>query len=44
MVKYKMIKMMLALVAQFDWEVEQIYVNIAFLHGELEELICIKQT
>ncbi|KAK6143484.1 hypothetical protein DH2020_023832 [Rehmannia glutinosa] len=34
---------MLALVAQFDWELKQLDVKTAFLHGDLEEQIFMKQ-
>ena len=43
-VKYKTIRLVFALVAQFDWELEQMNVTIAFLHGELEEKIYMRQT
>ena len=42
-VKYKTIRLVLALVAQFNYELEQMDVTIAFLHGELEEDIYMKQ-
>ena len=42
-VKHTSIRMLLAIVAQFDLELEQIDVKTAFLHGELEEKIYIKQ-
>ena len=35
--------MLLAIVIQFDLELEQMDVKIAFLHGELEEKIYMKQ-
>jgi len=35
--------MLLAMVAQFDLELEQMNVKTAFLHGELEERIYMKQ-
>jgi len=35
--------MLLAMVAQFDLELEQMNVKIMFLHGELEERIYMKQ-
>ena len=42
-VKYKTIRLILAFVAQFDWELEQMDVTTTFLHGELEEEIYMKQ-
>lgn len=38
-VKFKIIGMMLAIIVQFDLELEQLYIKIAFLHGELNEQI-----
>ena len=38
-VKYTSIRMLLAIIVQFDLELEQIDVKIIFLHGELEEKI-----
>ena len=38
-VKYTTIRTILALVVQFNWELEQLDVKTAFLHGELEETI-----
>lgn len=43
MVKYKIIRFMLALVVQFNWELEQLDVKTVFLHGELEEDIFMSQ-
>ena len=42
-VKYKTIRIMLALVAQFNLELEQMDVKTAFLHGDLEETIYMEQ-
>ena len=42
-VKYKTIRMVLAMVVQFDWEIEQMDVKTAFLHGELVETIYMMQ-
>ena len=41
--KHKSIKMFLAMVAQFDLELEQMDVKIAFLYGDLDETISIRQ-
>ena len=41
--KYKTIRMVLALVVQKDWELEQMEIKTAFLHRESEELIFMKQ-
>ena len=38
-VKHSSIHMLLALVAQFDLELQQLDVKTAFLHGDLEETI-----
>lgn len=35
---------MLALIAHFNWELEQLDVKTTFFHGELEEIIFMKQT
>jgi len=43
MVKHTSIQILLTIVVQFDLELEQIDVEIAFLYGELEEKIYIKQ-
>src|ERR1044072_9168661 len=42
-VKHSSIRILLAIVAQFDLELEQLDVKTAFLHGELEEQIYMKQ-
>ena len=42
-VKHYSIRLLLACVAMFDLEVEQLEVKIAFLHGSLEEVIYIQQ-
>lgn len=42
-VKFTTIRVMLALVALFDWELEQLDVKTAFLHGELDEQIFMNQ-
>ncbi|KAL5818746.1 hypothetical protein ACOSQ4_022588 [Xanthoceras sorbifolium] len=42
-VKHSFICILLAIVAQFDLELEQLDVKTNFLHDELEEQICIKQ-
>jgi len=42
-VKYKTIRIMLSLVAQFNLELEQMDVKTTFLHGELEEVIYMDQ-
>ena len=42
-VKYRSIRAILALVAYNNLELEQLDVKIAFLHGELEKIIYVKQ-
>lgn len=42
-VKYTTIRTMLTLVAHFNWELEQLDVKTAFLHGELDEKIFMDQ-
>lgn len=42
-VKFTTVRVMLALVAQFDWELKQMDVKTAFLHGELDEKIYMRQ-
>ena len=42
-VKHTFIQMLLTIVVQFDLELEQVNVKTAFLHGELEEKIYMKQ-
>ena len=42
-VKYTTIRTVLALVTQFNWELEQLDVKTAFLHGELDEQIYMQQ-
>ena len=42
-VKHTSIQILLAIVAQFDLELEQMDVKTTFLHGELEEMIYMKQ-
>jgi len=42
-VKHSSIRVLLALVAMYDLELEQLDVKTAFLHGELEEQIYMKQ-
>ena len=43
-VKHISIRMLLALIVQFDLELEQMDVKTVFLHGELEEKIHMKKT
>ena len=38
-VKHSSIRILLALVAQYDYELDQFDVKITFLHGDLEEII-----
>ena len=42
-VKHSSIRVLLALVAMYDLELEQLDVKTAFLHGELEEQIYMEQ-
>ena len=42
-VKHSSIRILLALVAQFDLELSQLDVKTAFLHGDLEEEIYMSQ-
>ena len=42
-VKFTTVRIMLALVAHFDWEMKQMDVTTAFLHGELDKVIYMKQ-
>jgi len=42
-IKHTSIRMLLTMVAQFDLELEHMDVKTAFLHGELEERIYMKQ-
>ena len=42
-VKYTTIRTVLALVTQFNWELEQLDVKTAFLHGDLDETIYMRQ-
>ena len=42
-IKYTTIRVMLVLAAHNDWEIEQMDVKTAFLHGDLDETIYIKQ-
>lgn len=43
MVKYKTIRFLLAIVAQFNWEFEQMDVKTTFFHGELKEDLYMRQ-
>ncbi|CAM8884628.1 unnamed protein product [Rhodiola kirilowii] len=38
-VKYKTMRLLIAMAAVYDWEIEQMDVKTAFLHGDLEETI-----
>jgi len=42
-VKHSSIRILLAIVVQFDLKLEQMYVKTVFLHGELEKNIYMKQ-
>ena len=42
-VKYTTIRTVLALVTQFDWELEQLDGKTTFLHGDLDETIYMRQ-
>ena len=42
-IKYSSIQILLALVAQYELELDHLDVKIAFLHGELEEEIYMSQ-
>ena len=42
-VKFKTIRVMLAVVVQFDLELEQMDVKTAFLHGDIDEIIYMEQ-
>ncbi|KAL2518980.1 cysteine-rich RLK (RECEPTOR-like protein kinase) 8 [Abeliophyllum distichum] len=41
--KYTSIRILLALTAQFDWELDQLDVKTAFLNGDLDEVIYMSQ-
>ena len=43
MVRHTSIRTVLGLVAHFDMQLEQMDVKIAFLHGDLEELVYMVQ-
>ena len=38
-VKHTSIRVLMSIIAQFDWELEQLNVKTAILHGDLEEKI-----
>ena len=42
-VKHRSIRAILALVTQFNWELEQLDVKTAFLYGDLDETIYMRQ-
>ena len=42
-VKHTSIRVLMSIVAQFDWELEQLDVKYVFLHGDLEEKILMTQ-
>ncbi|KAL2236677.1 UNVERIFIED_CONTAM: Retrovirus-related Pol polyprotein from transposon TNT 1-94 [Sesamum indicum] len=42
-VKYTTVRVILALTAHFDWELKQMDVKTAFLHGDLDECIYMRQ-
>ena len=42
-VKHTLIRVLMSIVAQFDWELEQQNVKTTFLHGDLEEKILMTQ-
>ncbi|CAN1262899.1 Retrovirus-related Pol polyprotein from transposon TNT 1-94 [Linum perenne] len=42
-VKYKTLRLLLAMTAVFNWELEQMDVKTAFLHGDLKETMYMKQ-
>ncbi|KAL2231326.1 UNVERIFIED_CONTAM: Retrovirus-related Pol polyprotein from transposon TNT 1-94 [Sesamum indicum] len=42
-VKYTTVRIILALAAHFDWELKQMDVKTAFLHGDLDECIYMRQ-
>ncbi|CAM8990208.1 unnamed protein product [Rhodiola kirilowii] len=42
-VKYKTMRLLIAMAAVYDWEIEQMDVKTAFLHGDLEETIYMNQ-
>ena len=42
-VKHTSIRVLMSIVAQFDWELDQLDVKTLFLHGDLEEKILMTQ-